>query len=173
MAALIKNIPAGTFAVGDLSFFFGPESWAEIVKLSDSFNKPEIEFKGKRIILAKTNIGRGIFNGFASDSGTIGIIDIDLVEADSTFSFSEKFNREKHTVTFDKPFSFERDDSNGEFFIGDRETGNGITIPTNKGDWDHMISDGWEMELDIAPNGPFHLGKTQSRVQFKMLNCDR
>jgi hypothetical protein len=114
---IIKNIPPGTYYVGDPCYVFNNNSGSrdKISEISDCFDIPHIEFKGKPIIAFGTKFGDGTYNGFSVDSGLIGIVDISLIEEGSTF-FKEKFNRRKHIVTFDKPFDFEWDD--GNFHIG-------------------------------------------------------
>ena len=127
MNAFIKNIPAGTYYVGDPCYVFNnngeADSWAKILEISDCFDTPHIEFKDKLIIAFGTKSGDGVYNGFAVDSGLIGIVDISLIEEGSAF-FNDSFDRQKHTVTFDKPFDFEWIE--GDFYIG-----NQIAIYTN------------------------------------------
>ena len=120
---IIKNIPAGTYYVGDPCYVFNnsgkADSWMKIIEISDCFDIPHIEFKDKPVIAFGTSdeshfvkFGDGVYNGFCVDSGLIGIVDISLIEEGSAF-FNESFDRDKHTVTFDKPFDFEWD--NGDF----------------------------------------------------------
>ena len=133
MNALIKNIPAGTYDVGDPSYVFNDDSWAKILEISNCFNTPHIEFKDKPIIAFGTKSGEGVYNGFCVDSGLIGIVDISLIEEGTAF-FNENFNRQKHTVTFFKPFDFEYDD--GDFHIGQQ-----IHIYTNDDDYEDEYED--------------------------------
>ena len=112
---IVKNIPAGTYYVGDPCYVFNADSRSKIIELNDCFNIPNIEFKGKPVIAFATKFGDGTYNGFSVDSGLIGIVDISLIEEGTTF-FNESFDRRKHTVTFHKPFDFEWD--NGDFHIG-------------------------------------------------------
>ena len=129
---IIKKIPAGTYYIGDPCYVFNnsgkADSWEKIIEISDCFDIPHIEFKDKPVIAFGTKFGDGSYNGFSVDSGLIGIVDISLIEEGSAF-FNESFNRDKHTITFDKPFDFEWDD--GDFHIGGR-----ISIYTND-DYDH------------------------------------
>ena len=125
---VIKNIPAGTYYVGDPCYVFNnsdkADSWSKIIEISDCFDIPNIEFKGKPVIAFGTKFGDGTYSdGFSVDSGLIGIVDISLIEEGSTF-FNNSFDREKHLVSFDKPFDFEWND--GDFHIGGR-----ISIYTN------------------------------------------
>ena len=112
---IVKNIPAGTYYIGDPCYVFGRDSWNKLIELTDCFEIPNVEYKDKPVIAFETNSGDGKYNGFCVDSGLIGIVDISLIEEGSTF-FNENFNRRKHTVTFFKPFDFEWD--NGDFHIG-------------------------------------------------------
>ncbi len=136
---IIKNIPAGTYYVGDPCYVFNnsgkADSWSKIIEISDCFDIPHIEFKGKPIIAFGTKFGDGMYNGFCVDSGLIGIVDISLIEEGSTF-FNDSFNRDKHTITFDKPFDFECDD--GNFHIGGK-----ISIYTND-EYDEDFEDEYE-----------------------------
>ena len=111
----IKNIPAGTYYIGDPGYIFGRDSWRKLIELTDCFEIPNVEYKDKPVIAFPTKSGDAVYNGFRVDSGLIGIVDISLIEEGSTF-FNENFNRRKHTVTFHKPFDFEWD--NGDFHIG-------------------------------------------------------
>ena len=124
---IIKNIPAGTYYVGDPCYVFNnsgkADSWAKILEISDCYDTPHIEFKDKPVIAFHTKFGDGTYNGFSVDSGLIGIVDISLIEEGTAF-FNDSFDRQKHTVTFDKPFDFEWKD--GDFYIG-----NQITIYTS------------------------------------------
>ena len=114
---IVKNIPAGTYYIGDPGHVFGRESWKKLIEITDCFEIPNVEYKDKPVIAFETNSGDASYNGFNVDSGLIGIVDISLIEEDSTF-FNENFNRQKHTVTFFKPFDFEWD--NGDFHIGNQ-----------------------------------------------------
>ena len=112
---IVKNIPAGTYYVGDPCYVFGRDSRLKISEINKCFDIPNIEYKDKPVIAFRTKFGDGTYNGFSVDSGLIGIVDISLIEEDSTF-FNESFDRQKHIVTFDKPFDFEW--NNGDFHIG-------------------------------------------------------
>ena len=125
---IIKNIPAGTYYIGDPCYVFNADSRSKIAKLNDCFDIPHIEYKGKPVIAFGTKFGDGTYNGFSVDSCLIGIVDISLIEEGSTF-FNDSFDRQKHIVTFFKPFDFEYDD--GDFHIG-----NQIHIYTNDYDYD-------------------------------------
>jgi hypothetical protein len=120
---IVKNIPAGTYYIGDPCYVFNADSWAKIIEINDCFDIPHIEFKDKPVIAFGTKSGDGVYNGFCVDSGLIGIVDISLIEEGSAF-FNDSFDRQKHTITFDKPFDFEW--NNGDFYIG-----NQITIYTS------------------------------------------
>ena len=136
---IIKNIPAGTYYVGDPCYAFNnngkADSWSKIIEISDCFDIPQIEFKDKPVIAFGTKFGDGTYNGFSVDSGLIGIVDISLIEEGSAF-FNDSFDREKHLVTFDKPFDFEYDD--GNFHIGGK-----ISIYTND-EYDEDFEDEYE-----------------------------
>ena len=113
----VKNIPAGTYYVGDPGYIFGRDGWKKLIEINDCFEIPNVEYKDKPVIAFPTKSGDGVYNGFRVDSGLIGIVDISLIEEGSAF-FNEDFERQKHTVTFFKPFDFEWD--NGDFHIGNQ-----------------------------------------------------
>ena len=144
MNAFIPNIPAGTYYVGDPCYVFNNtgknDSWSKIIELSDCFDIPYFEYKDKLIIAFGTKSGDGVYNGFSVDSGLIGIVDIGLIEEGSAF-FNESFDRQKHLVTFDKPFDFEWD--NGDFHIGQQ-----ISIYTNDDFDDQYDDDDYEDEYE-------------------------
>ena len=75
---IIKNIPAGTYYIGDPCYVFGRDSWLKLIELTDCFEIPNVEFQDKPVIAFGTKSGDGVYNGFCVDSGLIGIVDIRL-----------------------------------------------------------------------------------------------
>lgn len=128
-----ETFPAGTYYIGDLCYCFpnqGPKEplWGELCNiLFNGVENPQgwkkfFDFHGHRVGTDSTEWGDGRYDGsdgkkYAVDSGSIGILPIELMRFAEPEYTDERLSELASIVTFDKPFRVKFD--NGEFWFGD------------------------------------------------------
>ncbi len=118
----IKRVkfPAGTYYVGDPCYIFN-KSWGKILNDNQYFESDVTIIDGVECFVAPTKYGDGSYQDNSNrkyfvDSGTIGVLPIEMIEIDNKISIDE-IDEYMYVFTFDRDFYVYWDD--GYFRIGD------------------------------------------------------